>query len=147
MSLDSDVRRMALTRPFNLLPREALQLLAFSCEKRLLKAGESLFAEGEPADAAFFVLSGEIVLSANGAERVAAAGALIGETALAADGQRRASARAGADATLLRIPSAIFRRVLTEFPKAAAKVHALASKRTRTLLGQLETIRARAFEV
>jgi CRP-like cAMP-binding protein len=147
VSLDSDVRRMSLTRPFNLLPREALQLLAFSCEKRQLKAGETLFVAGEPADCAFFLLTGEIALSAADEERVVAPGALIGETALAVEVLRGAGARASADSTLLRIPRETFRRVLREFPAAAVKVHADASARTRRFLNQLETIRARAFEV
>jgi len=147
VSLDSDVRQMSLTRPFNLLPREALQLLAFSCEKRQLKAGQTLFVADEPADGAFFLLTGEITLSAAGEERLVAPGALIGETALVAEILRGAGARASADATLLRIPRETFRRVLSEFPEAAVKVHAEASKRTRRFLNQLETIRARAFEV
>ena len=39
MSLESNVRRMAGTRPFDQMPREAVQLIAFSCDKRTLKAG------------------------------------------------------------------------------------------------------------
>jgi len=146
MSLESDVRRMAATRPFSLLPREALQLLAFSCERRSLKAEETLFKAGEAADGAFLVLSGEIALVAGGKERRVSRGALIGETALAAEVLRGADARATADATLLRVPRDVFRRVLSEFPDAAAKVHASASARTRDLIGRLETLRARAFE-
>jgi CRP-like cAMP-binding protein len=137
---------MCMTRPFSMLPREAVQLLAFSCEKRQLKADQTLFAVGEPADAAFFVVSGEIVLTADGQERRVAPGSLIGETALAADVLRHAGARAAVDSTLLRVPRDLFRRVLGEFPAAAVKVHADASKRTRRFLAQLEEVRARSFE-
>jgi CRP-like cAMP-binding protein len=147
MSLESDVRRMAATRPFSLLPREAVQLLAFSCERRNLKAEEKLFAAGEVADCAFLVLSGEIVLVAGSEERRVSRGALIGETALAAEVLRGADARASVDTALLRVPRDVFRRVLTEFPDAAAKVHASAAARTRQLIGRLEALRARAFEV
>jgi CRP-like cAMP-binding protein len=146
MSLESDVRRLSGTRPFNLLPREALQLLAFSCERRQLKAGQTLFAAGEPADGAYFLLHGEIALSADGEERRVAAGALIGETALIVDVMRGAGARASVDSTLLRISRDTFRRVLGEFPASAVKVHASISVRTRHFLDQLEAIRARAFE-
>ena len=146
MSLESDVRRLSGTRPFNMLPREALQLLAFSCERRQLKAGQALFAAGEPADGAYFLLQGEIVLSADGEERRVAAGALIGETALLVDVMRGAGARASVDSTLLRISRDTFRRVLGEFPASAVKVHASISVRTRHFLDQLEAIRARAFE-
>lgn len=146
MSLESDVRRMAATRPFSLMPREALQLLAFSCEKRALKAGQTLFEAGEIADAAYFVLAGEIVLSAQGEERDAKPGALIGETALLADVQRNAGARARVNSSVLRVPRDTFRRVLGEFPEAAAKLHASAATRTRALVEKLEKVRKRAFE-
>jgi CRP-like cAMP-binding protein len=146
MSLESDVRRLSGTRPFNMLPREALQLLAFSCERRQLKAGQTLFAAGEPADGAYFLLEGEIALSADGQERRVAGGALIGETALIVDVMRGAGARASEDSTLLRISRDTFRRVLGEFPASAVTVHASISVRTRRFLDQLEAIRARAFE-
>jgi len=146
MSLESDVRLLAGTRPFNMLPREALQLLAFSCERRELKAGQMLFAAGEPADGAFFLLEGEIAMAADGEERRVAMGALISETALAVEVVRGAGAWASVDSKLLRIPRDTFRRVLGEFPQAAVKVHADASARTRRFLKQLETVRARGFE-
>ncbi len=147
MSLESDVRRMAATRPFSLLPREAVQLIAFSCERRNLKAEERLFAAGEPADCAFLVLSGEILLSLGSEERRVPRGGLIGETALAAEVLRGADARAAVDSLLLRVPREVFRRVLTEFPDAAAKVHENAAARTRELISRLDALRARAFEV
>ena len=137
---------MARTRPFELLPREALQLIAFSCTKRDLKAGETLFAEGEPADAAYFVLSGAIMLVAQGAERRVEPGALIGETALIADIVRRANARAEGDAIVLRIPREVFRRVLSEFPEATAKIRDETLARSRKLLEELEAVRVRAFD-
>jgi CRP-like cAMP-binding protein len=146
MSLDADVRRLSGTRPFNLLPREALQLLAFSCERREYKAGEALFAEGDAADAAFFVLAGEITLSTTSREQRAAPGALIGETALAAEVARGANAVAAVDSAVLRVSRATFRRVLEEFPQAALKIRAGASARMRDMLTRLEDVRARGFE-
>jgi CRP-like cAMP-binding protein len=146
MSLDADVRRLAGTRPFNLLPREALQLLAFSCERRELKVGQTLFSEGEAADAAFFVLAGEIRLSTRNGERRVGSGALIGETALATEVARAATAVASADCALLRVPRATFRRVLEEFPDAALKISASARMRVRDMLARLEEVRARGFE-
>ena len=146
MSLESNVRRMAGTRPFDLLPREAVQLIAFSCDTRTLKAGESLFDAGEPADGAYFVLSGELTLAIDGAERRVESGALVGETALMADVTRRASAKVTDDCELLRIPGAVFRRVLSEFPRAAVKVRAAAVARAREFVNQLDEKRARLFE-
>ena len=146
MSLESNVRRMAGTRPFDLLPREAVQLIAFSCERRMLKSGESLFSAGEPADSAYFILSGELSLAIDDVERRVEPGALLGETALLADMVRRASAKATEDSELLRIPGAVFRRVLSEFPHAAVQMRAAAVARARDFVNQLDEKRARLFE-
>ncbi len=120
MTLDDDVARLARTRPFDLLPREAVQLIAFSCEKRRLRAGEALFFPGETADSGYFVHSGAITLVEDRAEpkgeRRVDAGSLIGESALYAPTARRVSAHAAEDAVVMRIPRETFRRVLTEFP-------------------------------
>jgi len=147
MSLEANVRMMARTHPFDLLPHEALQLLVFSCAKKVLKAGETLFVESEPADAAYFVLSGAINLMSHDARRRVEAGALIGETALLTDVLRRSTARAADDTVTLRIPGDVLRRVLSEFPQSAARIHAVASTRARDLVEQLEAVRERGFDV
>jgi CRP-like cAMP-binding protein len=146
MSLESDARLMAGTRPFDLLPREAIQIIAFSCTKAKLRAGDTLFEAGAPADAAFFVLSGALQLTTDNAERRVEAGALVGETALMADVVRRVGAHAAEDCELLRVPGAVFRRVLSEFPGVAGKVRKAASARTRGLVKQLDGVRERLFE-
>lgn len=145
MSLDGDVRRLSGVRPFSALPREALQLLAFSCEKRALRAGEALFSAGEPADGAYFVLEGEILLRRGESERRAGVGALIGETALFTQTLRPADASAARDSLLLTIPNATFRRVLSEFPRSATEIRRAAAGRAGALLGRLDAIRRRAF--
>ncbi len=66
MTLDADVAQLARTRPFSLLPREAVQLIAFSSVKRRLKAGEILFHAGEEGEAGYFVHSGAILLIGKG---------------------------------------------------------------------------------
>jgi len=146
MSLESNVRRMAGTRPFDLLPREALQLIAFSCEQKGLRAGETLFKAGEPADAAYFLLSGELSLAVDDLERRVEPGTLIGETALMADVVRHATAKATEDSEILRIPGAVFRRVLSEFPRAAVKIRSAAAARARDLVKTLDAKRVKLFE-
>ncbi len=150
MTLDDDVLRLGRTRPFDLLPREALQLIAFSCEKRRLRAGEALFFAGETADSGYFVHSGSILLVEDGAEpkaeRRVAEGALLGESALYAPTTRRVSARAAEDALVMRIPHEMFRRVLTEFPGGAEKIRAALAARMRRLVDGLDATRAKSFE-
>jgi len=145
VGLDADVRLLSGVRPFDVLPREALQLIAFSCARRRLGAGESLFTAGEAADGAFFVLEGEVVLRARGATRRIALGGLIGESALMTDTLRPADAAAPDGAEVLHIPRETFRRVLSEFPESAAKIAKGSSRRTHALIDRLETIRRRSF--
>jgi CRP-like cAMP-binding protein len=146
VTLDDDVGRLARTRPFDLLPREAVQLIAFSCEKRRLVAGETLFLAGETAEFGYFVHSGAIVLLANQGERRVGAGALIGENALYAATARRVGARAVEDAVVMPIPREMFRRVLAEFPTGAERIRAALAARTRLLLDGLEAARVKSFQ-
>lgn len=146
VSLEADVRRMAGTRPFNLMPREALQLLAFSCEKRALKAGDTLFATEQLAEGAFLVLEGEIVLTGSASERRVGPGSLIGEAALLAEICRSFRATAHNDARLLEIRRETFRRVISEFPAAAATIKAQMASRLEKIIDALDQARARDFE-
>ena len=151
MTLESDVARLARTRPFSLLPREAVQLIAFASEKRRLGPGEALFRAGETGDSGFFVHSGAIALTEVGADPASArrvgAGALIGESALYAAVARQVEARAVEDALVTEIKREIFRRVLTEFPEAAGKVRTVLAQRTRQLVDSLDAARIRSFAV
>lgn len=145
MSLETDARRLSAVRPFDALPREALQLLAFSCQKRTLKAGETLFAIGDAAADAYFVLGGELVLRRPGAERRAGEGALVGQSALLVETFRASDAAAVGETLLLRIPGETFRRVLSEFPRSAVGMHRAAKSQARTLIVALERVRRSAF--
>lgn len=150
MTLDDDISRLSRTRPFNLLPRDALQLIAFSAEKQKLAANQQLFEEGDPADLGYFVLSGSIALSVRNHKgertRVVGVGALIGENAIMAEVARPSTARAKENSVVLRISRPIFHRVLGEFPKEAARIRAGLAARTRKLSRSLEELRARAIE-
>ena len=147
MALEADVKRMAETSPFNALPREALPIIAFASERFALKAGETLFRQGEPGDAAFLLLEGEIELTAGGQTRRVGPGALISETALFTRVERSADARAIRKAELLKVPRATFRRVLSEYPDVAMKLRERAAGRAKALLEALEEVRARRFDV
>jgi CRP-like cAMP-binding protein len=150
MKLDDDIARLSRTRPFSLLPRDALQLIAFSAERRKLAVDEKLFEEGEAADSGYFVLSGAIALTASRHKgewrRLAGVGALIGEKAMIAEVSRSSSARAAENSVVLRIPRSIFRRVLAEFPKEAAGIRTSLAERTRKMSESLEELRVRAID-
>jgi CRP-like cAMP-binding protein len=149
VTLDADVARLARTRPFSLMPREAVQLIAFSCAKQRLRAGELLFEAGDAGDAGYFVQSGAILLEdkRSSSSRRATSGALIGESALYAPVVRQVEARAAEDAVVTRIPRETFRRVLTEFPEAGDKIRAALATRVRRLVDGLDAARAGSIDV
>jgi CRP-like cAMP-binding protein len=148
MALEQDIGRLARTRPFDLLPRDALKLIAFSAERKNLDAGRPIFDQGEEADCAYFVLAGRIVLTAYGGgepkERFVGPGALIGEMAMFASLSRPTSARAHEDATVLRISRDLMARVLNEYPRETAAIRAALAERTRRLASEFEGVRQRA---
>jgi CRP-like cAMP-binding protein len=149
MSLDVTIAQLQKTRPFNGLPRDALQLVAFSAEERKVGAGEVLFEQGDTADAGYFVLSGAITLTTLGEgaarTRVVRSGAVIGEAALLTEVTRQATAAVTQNARVLRITRQVFQRVLGEFPDEAAKLRAKLALRTRNLAKELEALRIRAL--
>ena len=149
MTLDRDVSRLSGTRPFDLLPREAVQLIAFTCGKTRIRAGDPLFLAGDTGDAGYFVHSGAIELRSgsdgSGSRRVGE-GALIGESALYASVARQADARAIEDSVVTRVTRETFRKVLAEFPAAAEALHAMLAARTRDLVGRLDAARIASLD-
>ena len=122
MALEDDVATLARNAIFATLAPEALRLLAFSAETRVLRAGDILFRRDEPSNGGFVVLSGSIALDASdhgvSATRIVRPPALIGEIALLARTNRPATAIAREPSNVLRISQPLFRRVLSEDPAA-----------------------------
>ncbi|WP_430911403.1 cyclic nucleotide-binding domain-containing protein [Methylobacterium sp. sgz302541] len=125
MALDDDIAILAAAPLFGSMNRDAQRLLCFAGDRRSLSPGETLFARDEPADGGFVVLSGRIELAprVSGGEPVSAGrSALIGRNALILGGRRPTSARATEPSEVMRITPALMRRVLVEFPEAAAAI-------------------------
>jgi CRP-like cAMP-binding protein len=71
---------------------------------REVGAEKVIFAEGDPADAMYFILSGEVELNLGGEPfGVEGAGGMIGETALLGAGSRSGTATARTDVRLARV--------------------------------------------
>lgn len=120
MALDDDIanlRRIPLFEDFEV---EALRLLTFSAETKLLRAGDALFRRGEPSDGGYILTNGSIALEKHDdgrpADKVLRPFALIGETALITETTRPVTAIAREPATILKITRALFLRILEDFP-------------------------------
>ena len=128
MALDDDIRILSGVGLFGDLTAEQLRLLAFGAEQVRRRAGQEIYRENAPADCAYVVVSGKVVLYRdNDGEALAVSrvcpGALLGELALISETTRLTYAAAETDVELIRLNRSLFRRILEEYPEAAADLH------------------------
>lgn len=145
MSLDDDIALLARAPLIGLIDRDGLRLLAFAADKRRLRQGEALFRKDDRADCGFVVEQGEIALDLDGGKPVgvARAGDLIGAGALFAELRRPANATAREATTLIRVTRPLMHRVLEEYPRAAAGMHAILAGELEGLTRDLMRVGAR----
>lgn len=147
MSIEDDIRFFEQVSTLALLGREPLRILAIGAESRYVHGGDVLFRTGESADAAYVVQEGSFRL-ASGQKGEAGVtvgpGALIGEMALLTETRRPATATACEPSTVMRIPRALFLKMLEGYPDAAARLRdsllartELATRDMRKLRGKL----------
>jgi CRP-like cAMP-binding protein len=142
MALQDNVRNLALNPTLRDLEPDALRVIAFSAETRILRAGNVLFRRGEASDSGYVVLSGAIALQAEGGEEtVVRAPTLIGESALITETTRAATATATEPSSVLKVSRALFHRVLDEFPDSAARLFQTLHVRLHGLTDELEALR------
>lgn len=111
-------RALAATPLFAGLESETLQALVEHLALITLERGEHLFREGDPGDALYVIVEGEVSVQAEGPPRVEMTrlgpGAFIGEVALMTDQPHTATVTALGTAELLRIDRVTLSRVLGE---------------------------------
>jgi signal transduction histidine kinase len=115
-----------------------LQRLADTVERQQLAAGELLIREGDPGDAMYVVVSGELEVTkrAGATEQPLARvgpGAIQGEIAALQGTERAASVRALTDVEVLRIPRAGLLALLDTGPDAALALVRTVLERLRSL--------------
>ncbi|MCC6981883.1 MAG: cyclic nucleotide-binding domain-containing protein [Bauldia sp.] len=129
MGLETDIATLSRVPLFQELGEEEKRLLAFSASRLELEANQVLFEKGAPADGAFVIVSGRIDLTdeaGDGSRRILTScgpGTLLGEMALFTDTLRPARAVALLPTAVLGISRVLMRRMLEEYPDAAASIH------------------------
>jgi CRP-like cAMP-binding protein len=107
---------LAATPLFSGLSQDALESLVAELQLIQLSRDEVLFHEGDPGDALYVIVEGEVAVQAEGPPRVEMArlgpGSFIGEVALMTDQPRSATVTAVDSAELLRIDRSTLKRVL-----------------------------------
>ncbi|GGK26295.1 cyclic nucleotide-binding domain-containing protein [Salinarimonas ramus] len=139
MSLDDDIALLASAPLIGLIDRDGLRLLAFAADKRRLRQGEALFRKGDRAECGYVVAEGEIGLDVEGGKPIVVArpGDLVGAASLFAETRRPATATARERTTVIRLTQPLMRRVLEEYPKAAAGIHAILAAELESLTRDL----------
>ena len=144
MALEDDVATLGRIAIFSALAPDALRLLAFSAETRVLRAGDILFRRDEPSNGGFVVLTGSIALDPSdhgaSATRIVRPPALIGEIALITRMNRPATAIAREPSNVLRISQQLFRRVLSEAPAGAERLRETLSARLGQFTAEIEAV-------
>ncbi len=145
MALDDDIRILSGVRLFEGFTQEQLRLLAFGAENLHLPADRKLYREDDEADSAYVVITGRIALYREvDGERVevgsAGPGAMLGELALIADTRRLTSAAAGTDSEIIRLSRKVFRRILEEYPDAAARLHEHILADLQDMIARIESL-------
>jgi CRP-like cAMP-binding protein len=138
MSIKEEVEVLRAVPLFSKMEPAKLKLLAFTSQRLTFEAGQPLFAQGDPGDAAYIVLEGEAEVSINtpqGPVKVATVGryAIIGEVAILCDVPRTATVVAHGNLEILRVSKEGFFHLVTQFPQVGIEVmSALAAKLHRT---------------
>jgi CRP-like cAMP-binding protein len=142
VALEDDIRRLSRISLFRALETDALRLIAFGAETRILRAGDILFRKGERSDAGFIVLSGSVALDAKSdgspPSHIVRSESLIGEVALLVETERLATAMAREPSTVLKISRELFHRVLREYPDSAKRLRAARTSELRSFVRELE---------
>ena len=138
MALDDDIRIFLEIPLFRLLEKEAVRLLAFSAETKLLRAGDVLVRAPAQIDSGNLLMRGSLAIFDNAdqigaAKQVVRAPALVGELSMITPTDFTGSIVAREPSTLLRISRPVFHRVLEEYPRSAQSVR-------EALLGRLKSI-------
>jgi len=151
MALEDDIAVLSQAPLFNMLERDALRLVAFAAESRTLRAGDILFRKGDRSDGGYVVRSGAVALDADDdgspSDFIAGPGSLIGQTALFTRIERPATATAQEPSTVIRVTPSLMRRVLEEFPHAAAAIQEAMAEELDRLTEGLERVRQQLIAI
>lgn len=129
MSLEQEVELIRRFPIFSKIAPAKQKLLCFSSERLTYNAGQEMFHMGDPGDACYIVIDGQIdilVDRPNGQDALLLSTVgpndIIGEIAIFGQVPRTATATAKTRVEVLRISAELFRSVIRENPDAAIEL-------------------------
>jgi CRP-like cAMP-binding protein len=142
VALEDDIRKLARISLFHAMESDALRLIAFGAETKIMRAGDILFRIGDKSDAGFIILTGSVALDEKNdggpPAHIVRPDSLIGEVALLIETERPATAIAREPSTVLKISRELFHRVLREYPESAKRVRAAMAGELKAFMRELE---------
>jgi CRP-like cAMP-binding protein len=142
MSLAQEVALIRQIPILSQLDQAAQKMICFASERVYYASGETVFRQGEGADAAYVVIGGkvEIVISTasgplciNNVEQYG----IFGEIGMCGDLPRSATAIATSPLELLRIPKDVFNKLIHGNPAAARCLTTVLAERLTRMTEQL----------
>ena len=147
LMLNDEVNILRQVPLFSSIDPCRLKKLAFSSHRQHFEAGEELFHQGDDADHAYIIISGNASVMTDGADgptRIAEipAGNIVGEIALLCGGSRRATVQALDSMDVLAIDSKCFMHMLSEDSTACANIMRVLAARLADTTADLIAARA-----
>jgi CRP-like cAMP-binding protein len=151
MSLSDDVELLRKVPIFANVELAKLKLLAFTSEHMRFDAGQEVFHQGDPGDAAYVIIDGTadvLTDTAQGPLKILELGrhAFLGEIAIISDVPRTATIVAQTELHTLRISKELFFRLIEEFPQMAVEIMRVLASRLENTTQDLTRARTRLRE-
>ena len=117
-SQDQVIEFLGTVHPYDSLPQDELARVATSFSRRVFNVGEEIYHAGEPLPGLYLVKRGAVEVLDAGGGLVSLLGPRnsFGERGLMREGLAVTTARVTQDAVLLMLPTAEFRRLITNYP-------------------------------
>ena len=146
--LDEKIERLKSVPLFAVLDDIALHHIVFNSHNLTASDGTSLFTEGDAANGAIFLESGELSLLVHSkgemVERVKLqAGAVVDPYALVTSGKRPVTAKAVGDVKYQLLDRSVFRKVLENYPGHAERLQDYLREEINRTVGTLNGVAAR----
>jgi CRP-like cAMP-binding protein len=115
-------------------PTDPILELFHNAETKALRAGQSLFREGEPGGVMYVVVEGELEITIRGItmERVGPGG-IVGELGVVDESPRTASVGATVDSRVAEVPARRFEALVQQAPALATQVVRVVARRLKKM--------------
>jgi CRP-like cAMP-binding protein len=144
VSLEDDIAVLEQVAVLNTLGRRSLRALAMGVETSTIEKGRKLFDAGDPADAAYIVLSGSFELVSgkrDDAPLILGPYTMLGELALLTETLRPLTAVARETSEVMRVPRSLFIKMLEGYPDTAMRMRDIMIARATQWSSDLRRVR------